>query len=541
MPDVPGARVRVRRGGASWQVRVDRLDALAALVVASIGLPAVSEVEVQVRRWRPPVSGWLGAMGLPGLISLNVDVDGTSVMVRVEVEPLDPGRLLAGIVRVLGPMPVDEGPELTFAPGLPAGAGALAGAVRDVLVEGEVRDPHVRRCDVLLVPMAEPPTDPGHLATPVDRAATVQVAPDVWVRDGRTVEVCVDPSVHRPIGRRSQVDAVVATATMSGDQVHLVTPDARIRVSGSLSSAQVSALGSVDAVVGDLPAVLARQLNACGVLTAALADQLPRSSDPLDWQVASVHERRHALRQYTPPVALDSWPEVSALLVTHRPDHLEHAVQQLSRLRYPRLEVVLGLHGDAVDPAWARECMRAIPYPAMIVTIDGSRTLGEALQYCSGRASGSLLTKVDDDDCYGPEHIWDLVLARMYSGAQIVGKALDWIHLESDDVTAFRPVYPAEKYATFVAGGTIMVSRGDLASVGGWRPVPKSVDRALLDRVLADGGLVYRTHGLGYVYMRRSSGGRTAAVQDSHFLTKTAVTLPGLVRHPAFGTDDLAP
>ena len=35
--------------------------------------------------------------------------------------------------------------------------------------------------------------------------------------------------------------------------------------------------------------------------------------------------------------------------------------------------------------------------------------------------------------------------------------------------------------AKFVAGGTILISRGDLAAVGGWRPVPRSVDRALLD------------------------------------------------------------
>ena len=121
-------------------------------------------------------------------------------------------------------------------------------------------------------------------------------------------------------------------------------------------------------------------------------------------------------------------------------------------------------------------------------------------------------------------------------GAEVVGKALDWIHVESADATSFRPVYAAEKYATFVAGGTILISRGDLASVGGWRPVPKSVDRALLDRVLADGGLVYRTHGLGYVYVRRGEG-HTASVRDEHFLTKTAATVPGLVRHPCFGTE----
>jgi hypothetical protein len=143
---------------------------------------------------------------------------------------------------------------------------------------------------------------------------------------------------------------------------------------------------------------------------------------------------------------------------------------------------------------------------------------------------------MDDDDHYGPEHVWDLVLARQYSGAQIVGKALDWVYLESQDTTVFRPTYAAEKYADFVAGGTMLISRADLGAVGGWRPVPKSVDRALLDRVLADGGLVYRAHGLGYVYVRHSAG-HTASVRDEHFLTKTTATHAGLIRHAVFGTE----
>ena len=65
--------------------------------------------------------------------------------------------------------------------------------------------------------------------------------------------------------------------------------------------------------------------------------------------------------------------------------------------------------------------------------------------------------------------------------------------------------------------------------------MPKSVDRALLDRVLASGGLVYRTHGLGYVYVRRPSG-HTASVRDEHFLTKVTTTHAGLIRHEVFGT-----
>ena len=65
--------------------------------------------------------------------------------------------------------------------------------------------------------------------------------------------------------------------------------------------------------------------------------------------------------------------------------------------------------------------------------------------------------------------------------------------------------------------------------------MPKSVDRALIDSVQRDGGLVYRTHGLGYVYVRHGWQ-QTADVRDEHFLTRTADQRPGLVAHEAFGT-----
>ena len=56
-----------------------------------------------------------------------------------------------------------------------------------------------------------------------------------------------------------------------------------------------------------------------------------------------------------------------------------------------------------------------------------------------GRAQGTLLAKVDDDDTYGTEHIWDLVLARHYSGATLVGKGTEFVYLETLDTTVRRP------------------------------------------------------------------------------------------------------
>ncbi len=535
VPQLPGARVRVRRGGTAWEVRADRLSDLQRLAVCSVAAGSVTELDVTVDKWRPPVPGWIGRPGLPGIRELSVEPKGSGARLRLALaEPADAALVLSAAVRCLRPVPVgDVGPMLTFGPGLPAAAASLAGQVHDVLLADETRDPHVRRCDVLLVPDIDSERWP-------ERHATVHVSAQTWTRDGHAFDVDVDPTVHRPVGRRSAGAIAVGAATVAGGTVTVTTAESRVVIAGAVGSADVTALRSISAVAGEgLPPSVIHQLQACGLVVTADATSLPAEGDHLGWQVASIDARRHALRQYGPAAALDAWPTVSVVLVTHRPDHLEHAFRQVSRLRYPRLEIVVGVHGDRVDAARVWDLAQQVPHPVTVVAIDGQRTLGEALQACSDRAEGALVTKMDDDDHYGPDHVWDLVLARQYSGAQVVGKALDWVYLESQDTTVFRPTYAAEKYADFVAGGTMLISRADLAAVGGWRPVPKSVDRALLDRVLADGGLVYRTHGLGYVYVRHSAG-HTASVRDEHFLTKTTATHAGLIRHAQFGTEDVS-
>ena len=337
--------------------------------------------------------------------------------------------------------------------------------------------------------------------------------------------------VHRPIGRASKVDGVIGAAIVVDGTLVITADHLRLRITGDLTAADVRALAGVRGLISTeaIPLPWRAQLEAAGIVLSQ--GELP--VDNLAWQVASIHARRHALRWYSPQAALGTWPTVSAVMITHRHGHIAHVVDHLARLNYPRLQIVIGLHGTSVgDDVFTR--LREL-HDVVVVSIDGERTLGEALQIACDRADGHLVTKLDDDDHYGSEHIWDLVLARAYSGAELVGKALDWIHVAADDILAFRPLYAAESYATFVAGGTMLISAADLAAVGGWRPVPKSVDRALIDSVKRDGGLVYRTHGLGYVYVRHGVG-HTATVDDRHFLTENEQQWQGLLEHEALGT-----
>ena len=520
---IPGVRIRAR--ASRWRVDAADVEQLQQLCVTSVGSAAVTNLEIRLANWSPP-KGWVGAPASPGLAAYLIDPSGAGAQVVLAWrEPIDIALAIAAALRCLRPtLGLGVGSMLTLAPGLPASAAGLAAQVHDVALPAANVPAHLRRCDILVVPTAA--TMPQ-----IDRATTVVVSDDTWQVAGTSHLVCVDPRVHNPIGRRSLGVTEAIFATVAGGTLKLRGTALKLDVTGDLKSGDVSALRSVGSVRAevDLGHRWVEQLRACGIVVNA------EPADQLAAQVASVAARSEALRGSTPVAALGCWPSVSAVLLTNRDTYLTHVMGQIARLVYPNLQVVVGLHGLELTGTRRAELIALAGRELEFVSVPRTVPFGAALQLISQRADGELITKIDDDDYYGANHVWDLVLARMYSGAQVVGKALDWIYVEGDDTTVFRPTYAAEKYSFFVAGGTILIARADLDSIGGWRPVAKSVDRALLESVRASGGLIYRTHGLGYIYVRHLAA-HTAIVADEHFMTKTETTWPGLLRHVAFGT-----
>ena len=194
----------------------------------------------------------------------------------------------------------------------------------------------------------------------------------------------------------------------------------------------------------------------------------------------------------TPPVL----PEVSVLAVTKRPHLLPDLLAAVSSQTYPRLELILVLHGAGSGHdgggAWdgAEEMVADLPFPVRMLRVDGSKSFGEALNLAVSSSGGALLTKIDDDDLYDAEHVWDLVLAREYSGGRAGGEGRRVRvpgPLGPDHSPVLRKGEASPKVVS-VAGGTLLISRGDLEAAGGWRRVPRGVDVALIEDVRRVGG-----------------------------------------------------
>ncbi|WP_167880535.1 glycosyltransferase family A protein [Nocardioides guangzhouensis] len=207
-------------------------------------------------------------------------------------------------------------------------------------------------------------------------------------------------------------------------------------------------------------------------------------------------------------------PRTSVLLATMRPGKLAFALRQFGRQRGVDAELVLVTHGFTADESRVRDVIG--DRPATLVPKPREAMFGDVLNAGVDAAAGDVIVKMDDDDWYGPDFLSDLLWARHYSGADVTGMPAEFVYLEGSDRT-IRRTDESERHAKFIAGGTMLLPRGLLRELGGFRKVRRSVDANLLAALQAARSQVYRTQGLGYV-LHRSPGGHTWDPGDAYFL-----------------------
>ena len=299
---------------------------------------------------------------------------------------------------------------------------------------------------------------------------------------------------HRDVVARG---AELARLAAAGVVVHVADATPRLR---ALLGAELHALLAADVAGLD---VAARELHSINLRRAAM--------------------RGHAAwaRQRT------NLPLVSILLATRRPALLPQALAAVASQTWPRLELVLAPHGNEPAFAGVERRLAALGVPTKIAPAPASAPLGAVLNGAVQASSGTLLTKMDDDDRYGPEHVWDLALAHAYSGASLVCKGMEFVYLAAANRTLHCHQGRGEAWrASCFAGGALLIARADLDDIGGWRNAPHGVDWALVEDVLRGGGGVYRTHGAGFMLVRHGHG-HTWGAHDGYFLARAQHSAPG--------------
>ncbi len=376
---------------------------------------------------------------------------------------------------------------------------------------------------------------PAVLSVPAFDPLTIN--PIGWSRTPRKEIGALGPTGLLPAGSRADLtigrgDRDTLRSVRYVEDVSAFHPDVTARAA---TLAAVAGLGVVVHLVDrdpDLECRLGSELY--GLMSAP--DILEADLD--ERESISVRMRRAALREHSlrsrsrqiitaglpdPPTL----PEVSVLAATKRPGMIHGLLASVSAQTYPRIELVLVLHGAGFAPD-IEAVVSDLDFPTQVLRIDGGHRFGSVLNQAVSASGGVLLTKIDDDDLYSEEHIWDLVLAHEYSQAELVAKGSEFVYLARSDQTIHRFCGRGEAASRLVsvAGGTMLISRHDLDAAGGWRRAPRGVDVALIEDVKRGGGTVYRTHGFGYVLVRHGEG-HTWENDDSYFLRHAEGVRPG--------------
>ncbi len=439
--------------GGRAEVRAATTTDLRVLAAGRADLAIRIDVSIDHVEKFPP--GWEPVFHLPApLRSLEVGSDRGAVVVRAlfgrAVPVADALRRLAdGLLPRARAAGVGR-PDVSLLAGPHTAPLARAAAVR-VVADGAEERTTVRDHDIVVA-------GPGQAVSGA-ACVTVRVEDGVLQREG-VCRAVADPWVHGARGRDIVPDGAAARLVWENG------PPARWRLEGAgapllaeargvddLDEAVVRALRPVPAVAWSDPpptraaAALLVRLAATGVPVAverlpeqfgvwvgpqtrsAVTEPWSADDDQVVREARSVRQRRAALIEHAWDRAL--WtvtglpglapPPVSAVLVTRRPDLAAATLTRVAGGHYPNLEIVLALHGEKESDA-LRDAVEAAGCPVHLMTFDAGVPFGETLAAATAATSGTLVTKVDDDDVYGPWHMWDLVLAREISGAEIVGK-----------------------------------------------------------------------------------------------------------------------
>lgn len=214
---------------------------------------------------------------------------------------------------------------------------------------------------------------------------------------------------------------------------------------------------------------------------------------------------------------------VSVIVPTMRPHELDRVAANLARQRHGDRELVLVTHGVDVPAGTLERWRDDLGLDAVtVVPAAADLTLGACMNLGVAAASGRYVTKMDDDNHYGPGYLQDLLRAFEYTDAAVVGKWAHYVHLAATDATVLRFAHAEHRYTRLVQGGTITTARETATRIP-FRDVPRAVDTTFLDAVRAEGGRVYSADRFEYVSRRAASvDGHTWGISDLDLLSRSS-------------------
>ncbi len=208
-------------------------------------------------------------------------------------------------------------------------------------------------------------------------------------------------------------------------------------------------------------------------------------------------------------------PLVSALIVTRRPAFVAGAVAMMRAQAYPRVEVVVALHGVGPGdlPPEGRDALARVDH---VLEVPASVPLGTCMNIATAASQGDVLAKIDDD-LYGPAYFEEAVASLRAGKGPVIGKTEFYVYLERERALLLWRPGTSKLDQPELAGGTLLYPR-QLGRNPGYRAIPCTIDHYFLEDCEILGYRSSATSRSGYVLRRMAvTSHHTWQVPDDHF------------------------
>lgn len=206
------------------------------------------------------------------------------------------------------------------------------------------------------------------------------------------------------------------------------------------------------------------------------------------------------------PLSMSTRPKVSAVVSTIRPQQIQHILSTIGAQRNVDVELILVSHGFTIDrEEFERFATKSNVVNFQILEIDRSLTLGDCLNEAVAQASGDFITKMDDDDLYGENYLFDQVAALRFSGASVVGKQAHFMYLADSDATLLRFAEREHRFTNMVMGPTIL-GHAEIFKSTPFESRSRGEDTQFLRGIIDGGGTIYSSDRFNFMQMRGDDG-----------------------------------
>lgn len=264
------------------------------------------------------------------------------------------------------------------------------------------------------------------------------------------------------------------------------------------------------------------------VRSPELSDRLVHKAQRRIWEGHTYAHRAESILQAVLPARSRqvAMPTVSAMVSSIRMHKLESVFATLGSQTGVDVELTLLAHGFKPDPGQLKEW--AAHYGVsnyQVITAGPETLLGDCLNRCVDSANGEVLTKMDDDDYYGPAYLADLLHSLDFSKAEIVGKLAHYVHFEATGATVLRMPEREHTFTHLVMGPTI-TGKSEVFRANPFEPVPRGEDTAFLRSVSRSGGAIYASDRFNFCQVR-SGDAHTWNVSDEELAASGEVKFFG--------------